>query len=208
MRPYGSLQTKGTFVQERHLLSRMPSAQRSIHRRVIAGLLATTIIGVGAGAFSLAVFTDTAASTGSFASGTIDITSSPAVAYTITSMLPGDNNTATMTIANAGTAQLRYSLSTVATTTLGTALTLTVKAVGTNCATFDGATILAATTLNGAAIGSPTQGAQAGDRILNAASNEVLCFRVSLPLATGNALQGLTSAVTFTFDAEQVANNP
>lgn len=174
----------------------------------MAGLLATTIIGLGAGAYSLAVFTDTAASTGSFASGTIDITSSPAVAYTVTSMLPGDASTATMTIANAGTAPLRYALTSTATTALGTALQLTVKTLGTNCATFDGTTVLAATALNGAAIGSPTQGAQAGDRVLAAASSEVLCFRVSLPLATGNTLQGLTSALTLTFDAEQVANNP
>lgn len=190
------------------LLTRMPSAQRRIQNRVLAGLLATTIVAVGAGAFSLAIFTDTAATTGSFASGTIDITSNPAVAYTVTAMLPGDTSTATMTIANGGTAQLRYSLTTTATTALGTALQLTVKTVGTNCATFDGATVLAAVGLNGAAIGSATQGAQAGDRILNAAANEVLCFQVSLPLASGNTLQGLTSAVTFTFDAEQVANNP
>ena len=64
------------------ILTRMPSAQRRIQNRVLAGLLATTIVGVGAGAFSLAIFTDSASSTGSFASGTIDITSSPAVAYT------------------------------------------------------------------------------------------------------------------------------
>jgi hypothetical protein len=31
---------------------------------------------------------------------------------------------------------------------------------------------------------------------------------VSLPLATADALQGATSAATFTFDAEQTANNP
>jgi hypothetical protein len=35
----------------------------------------------------------------------------------------------------------------------------------------------------------------------------VLCFRVSLPLATDNTAQGISSAVTFTFDAEQTANN-
>ena len=113
-----------------------------------------------------------------------------------------------MTIANAGTAQLRYAMSTTATTALGAALQLTVKTQGTSCAAFDGTTVLAATSLSGAAIGSNTQGAQAGDRTLAAASNEVLCFRVSLPLTSGNTLQGLTSAVTFTFDAEQTANNP
>ena len=185
-----------------------PARTGTRRRRALAGLLGLTIVGLGAGAFSLAIFTDSAASTGSFASGTIDITSSPAVAFTVANMMPGDTNTATMTIANAGTAQLRYSLTTTATTTLGTALTLTVKTLGTNCATFDGTTVLAATALNGAAIGSPTQGAQAGDRVLNAASNEVLCFRVTLPLAAANTLQGLSSAATFTFDAEQVVNNP
>jgi hypothetical protein len=31
---------------------------------------------------------------------------------------------------------------------------------------------------------------------------------VSLALSTGNAFQGVSSAATFTFDAEQTANNP
>jgi len=196
-------------VQERHLLDGQPSAQRRRRRRpILAVLLGLSVVGLGAGVFSLAIFTDTAASTGSFASGTIDITSSPAVAFNVTAMMPGDNQTATMTIANAGTAQLRYAMSTTATTALGTALQLTVKTQGTSCAAFDGTSVLAATALNGAAIGSNAQGAQAGDRVLAAASNEILCFRVSLPIGSGNTLQGLTSAVTFTFDAEQTANNP
>jgi hypothetical protein len=196
-------------VQERHLRTRKPSAHgRFRQRQILAALLGLSVVGLGAGVFSLAIFTDTAASTGSFASGTIDITSSPAVAFNVTGMMPGDQQTATMTIANAGTAQLRYAMATTATTTLGTALQLTIKTQGTSCAAFDGTTVLAATALNGAAIGSNAQGAQAGDRVLAAAANEVLCFRVSLPLTSGNTLQGLTSAVTFTFDAEQTANNP
>ena len=179
------------------------------HRRgILAVLLGLTSVSLGAGMFSLAIFTDTSASTGTFAAGTIDITSSPTVAFTVSSMVPGDNNTQALTIANAGTAPLRYALTSAATNALGSTLTLTVRALGTSCAAFDGTSILAATPLNGALIGSATQGAQAGDRVLAAATNEVLCFRVSLPLATGNALQGTTSAATFTFDAEQTANNP
>lgn len=170
-------------------------------------LLGLSVVSLGAGAMSLAIFTDSAASTGTFTSGTIDITSSPTVAFTVSAMMPGDANTQALTIANAGTGALRYSLATVATNTLGDTLTLTVKTLGTSCAAFDGTTVLAATVLDGAAIGSPTQGADSGDRVLAAAINEVLCFRVSLPLATGNALQGVSSAVTFTFDAEQTANN-
>lgn len=196
-------------MPERHLQPGMASARRRPRRRaILAVLLGLTVVGLGAGAFSLAIFTDTAASSGSFASGTIDITASPAVAFNVTGMMPGDSDTATMTIANAGSAQLRYAMSTTATTLLGTALQLAVKTQGTSCAAFDGADVLTIAGLNGAGFGSNAPGPQAGDRTLDAATNEVLCFRVSLPLASDSTVAGLTSAVTFTFDAEQTANNP
>jgi hypothetical protein len=163
---------------------------------------------VGAGLFSLAIFTDTDASTGTFASGTIDIESSPTVAFTVTDMVPGDSETQALTIDNVGSAELRYAMTAAATNPLGDALTLTVKTEGTSCAVFDGVTVLATAALDGAAFGDPSQGAQAGDRTLAALASEVLCFQVSLPLATGNGLQGASSSATFTFDAEQTANNP
>ena len=70
--------------------------------------------------------------------------------------------------------------------------------------------MLAATVLgaSGAGFGNPAAGAQAGDRTLAAAANETLCFRVTLPSGTGNAYQSATTTTTFTFDAEQTANNP
>ena len=74
-----------------------------------------------------------------------------------------------------------------ATNTLGSTLQLTVKTLGTDCATFDGTTVVGPTALDGALIGNAAPGAQAGDRVLTAATNEVLCFQVSLPWATGNA---------------------
>jgi hypothetical protein len=95
-----------------------------------------------------------------------------------------------------------------ATNVLGSTLQLEVKTLGTDCATFDGTTIVGPTTLNGALIGNVAPGDQGSDRVLTAATSEVLCFQVSLPKATGNALQNTTSAVTFTFSAEQTANNP
>jgi len=177
-------------------------------RRLLAALLGLSVLSVGAGAFSLAMFTDTAASTGTFATGTIDITSSPTVAFTVTGMMPNGSNTQALTIANAGTASLRYAMTAAATTPLGAVLTLEVRTLGASCAAFDGTVVLAATVLNGATIGNPAQGPDTGDRTLAGASNEVLCFRVSLPGTAGNALQGTTSAATFTFDAEQTANNP
>ena len=195
--------TTPTFGQT---VTRPPISRR--RRGVMAAILGLTTLSLGAGVFSLAIFTDTQDATGSFTAGTIDIAASPSVAFTVSAMVPGDTNTQAMTIDNDGTADLRWSLSTVATNPLGDALTLTVRQLGTSCAAFDGTVVLAATALDGASIGDETPGDDTGDRALSAAGSEVLCFRVSLPLATGDALQGGTSVTTFTFDAEQVDNNP
>ena len=184
-------------------------AHRQSQRKLIAALVASlAIAGLGSSALSLALFTDTDSSTWSFSTGTIDIESNPAVLTAVSGMMPGGTNTQALTIQNAGTASLRYAMTTVATNTLGDNLQLEVRTLGTSCATFDGTVVLAATALDGAAIGSPTQGAQTGDRTLAGGASEVLCFRVSLPLSAGNTLQGATSDATFTFDAEQTANNP
>jgi hypothetical protein len=189
-------------------VTRMPTRLTRAQRLGLAALLGLTAVSLGAGTMSLAIFSDTAASTGTFTSGTIDITSSPTVAFTVAAMVPGDATTQALTISNAGTASLRYSMTSAATNALGGSLNLTVRTLGTSCAAFDGAMVVASAPLDGALIGSAVQGGQAGDRTLAAATNEVLCFRVDLPLATGNALQGAMSDVTFTFDAEQTANNP
>ena len=63
-------------------------------------------------------------------------------------------------------------------------------------------------TLTAASFGNPAQGSQAGDRALAAAANETLCFQATLPLTTTNAYQGAATTTTFTFTAEQTANNP
>jgi len=60
----------------------------------------------------------------------------------------------------------------------------------------------------GQIFGNPAQGAQAGDRNLAVSASETLCFRVALPLSTGNAYKNAATTATFTFDAEQTANNP
>jgi hypothetical protein len=83
----------------------------------------------------------------------------------------------------------------------------TTALLGTSCAVFDGASVYTGM-LSAAAFGNLAQGAQAGDRMLNAAANETLCFQASLPVATGNAYQGAATTTTFTFSAEQTANNP
>jgi spore coat-associated protein N len=184
--------------------------RRRRRRGIVALLGAISMLTIGAGSISLAQFTDTAGATWNFTAGTIDISVNPTAFAAINPMMPGDVNTQSLTVLNGGTAQLRYAMSTTATNALGTAIQLTVKTedAGGGCAAFTGTTVVAATNLNGAAFGSSAQGAQAGDRNLAAGASEVLCFRVSLPLAASDSLQGATSAAAFTFNAEQTANNP
>ena len=186
--------------------------RRGLLALLIAG---TAIISMAGSIMSLAVFTDSQAVDGNvFTTGTIDISVAPATAIlTATTMMPGDTVNGSAVVTNAGTAQLRYSITGIATNPdtkgLASQLTVTIKTLGTSCAAWDGTQLYsgvvgyATTNL----VGDPTQGGQAGDRTLNASANETLCMRATLPLATGNAYQGATTTMTFTFDAEQTANN-
>ncbi len=173
-------------------------------------LIGSTVATIGTAAMSLALFTDTASSSGSFTAGTIDINTSPATLFTVTNMMPGDSVSATLNVANGGSAQLRYAMTSSSTNTdtkaLRDQLTLTIRP-GT-CPS--AAATIYSGPLSGASFGSTTAGAQAGDRTLNPTpTNEDLCFTVTLPggVSTGNAFQGATTTTTFTFSAEQTANN-
>lgn len=183
---------------------------------LLLATVALAVASVSAGGFSLALFTSTATIGGNtFTAGTIVIGLSPASALiTFSNMLPGDSTTGTLTVTSSGTSQLRYAMTTAATNADAKALrdqmTLVIKTKDTataGCTNFDG-TQLYSGTLAAGAIGDPTAGAQAGDRTLAGAASEVLCFRAALPSATGNAFQGATTTATFTFSAEQTANNP
>ncbi len=183
---------------------------------LLAGL---AVMSLSAGQMSLAIFTDQETVPATFSTGSIilDDVKIDALTLTTSAMMPGDTVTDDVVVENDGSSQLRYAVS--ATTTnpdtkdLRSQLTLTVKGLdvdGITCGSFDGTSILAATVLAATTtiLGSPTQGAQAGDRNLAAAANETLCFRVSLPSGTGNAYQSATAVTTFTFDAEQTSSNP
>ena len=134
-------------------------------------------------------------------------------------MAPGDQVTNPLVVTNAGSLQLRYAISGSATNADGKGLkdqlVLTIKTIdattpGTPCDNFDGTQLYSADLdgTTGALVGDPAQGDDTGDRTLNASAGETLCFRVSLPSSTGNAFQNAATTGTFTFDAEQTANNP
>jgi hypothetical protein len=198
------------------------NAHRLIGKRRLAALaLGLGLIGTVSGAMSLALFTDQETADSTFSSGSIvlDDVKIDGLTLSISPLMPGDLITDDVVVENDGTAQLRYSIATSTTNpdtkALRDALNLTIKTVdvttpGTPCDNFDGASTLYSGTLGAstAAVGSPAAGAQAGDRTLAGLSAETLCFRISLPLATGNAYAAASAVTTFTFDAEQTANNP
>jgi len=186
------------------------SKRRQRRRRALVVVLLTSALAtLGAGAMSLAVFTDSQATTGAWTTGTIVLGVSPSTAFSASNILPGASGSQDITVSNSGTGALRYALSTSATNTdskgLAAQLTLTINA-GT-CAS-PGAVVYATGALGSAAFGSNAQGAQAGDRSLAAGANENLCFAWSFPLSSGNGFRNAATTATFTFDAEQTSNNP
>lgn len=188
-------------------------SRRPRRAHLFVALIAAGAMAVAGIASSLATFTDSdVLGANAFTTGTVALGLSPATALlTSSALMPGDTVNGSLVVTNTGTGQLRYAVSSSSTNSDGKGLaaqmTLTVKTLGTTCAAFDGTTLFSGA-LSAAALGSNAPGAQAGDRTLNGAASETLCFRASLALGTGNAFQNATTTTTFTFDSEQTANNP
>jgi spore coat-associated protein N len=187
--------------------------------RILFVLLLVGVIGASLGVASNAIWTDSQnVDANVFSTGTIDISTNPTTALvTFSGMAPGDQVTNPITVTNAGSLQLRYAVtSTTTENTLAAQLDMTIKTGVTTCTNggfgSSGTVIYGpgdlGSTTGTNVIGNPAQGAQAGDRTLNASANEALCFHVELPSGTGNSFQGLTTTATFAFAAEQTANNP
>ena len=187
--------------------------------RILVVLLVVGVVAASLGVASNAIWTDSEdVDANVFSTGTVDISTNPTTALvTYSDMAPGDSTGGqSLTVTNAGTMDLRYAVTMTAdnTDTLGlyAELDLTIRDEGTDCTTFDGAVLYGPDLpflLTGDLIGDPTQGAQAGDRTLTTASpSEVLCFKVDLPLAAPDSVQGASTTAVFTFEAEQTDNNP
>lgn len=189
------------------------SIHRLDHRRrrraaLLALLLGLSLLTVGAGAFSLAVFTASDTSTGSFTTGNIDLLASPEAFFSVSGILPGASGSQTVNVSNSGNIELRYAFSTTATNAdlkgLRGQLVLTVTSGACPAA----GTQLYTGALGSAGFGSAAQGPHAGDRVLASGTNEDLCFEWSLPGTTGDGFQDAATTATFTFAGEQTANNP
>lgn len=170
-----------------------------------------------------ALFTDTdtiAANT--FTTGSVTLSTNPTTAaIAMANMVPGDKVTRPITVTNAGSMSLRYSV--LSTTdaldanVLAPQLDLTIKTGVTTCdnANFGSSGVIAVGTATGdlgsttgtKVMGDAATGPNTGDRTL-APGSEILCLQVELPIGVGSGSMGKTTTATFKFDSEQTLNNP
>jgi predicted ribosomally synthesized peptide with SipW-like signal peptide len=191
-------------------------------RKMLATIGALTPVVALSAVGTLALFTDQEAlGANLFNTGKIDLSLGTASAVvTASAMMPGDSaGPSALTVSNAaGSSALRYAVSVTTSTTdtknLAQALQLVVKTKdtdGAGCTSFNGTQLfsgdLAATATSGRLIGNATSGDQTGDRPLDVNGTEILCFKVSLPTSATNSVASANATATFTFDAEQTANN-
>ncbi|MDQ3610975.1 MAG: hypothetical protein M4D85_05090 [Actinomycetota bacterium] len=176
--------------------------------RVIAAL-GTLSGAVWAGTF--ATFTDSATSTSTFSSGTVnmELNDDTTDAYTFASlstsnMKPGDVKYATLKVENAGSIASTYTMTSAESEAVLSGQLQLGAVVG--AATCDAVGYAAAVTgVTGIVIanGSLASAAISTARPLAAAASELLCFKVELPSASGDTFQGLTTTSTFTFSLTQ-----
>ncbi len=179
----------------------LPRAPGRLGTTLLAAGLAVTGTWVGA----YAAWTDTVVATSTFSSGSIRLTANGATTtYAFTSLdvaglAPGATPTyALLTVANAGSVALSWSLATTATANqLSTDLRVgVVRIAGATC---DAAAFTGGTTLWAEAAGLAS--VAVASRPLAAGASDRLCFKVSLPSTSTNASANLTSTATMTLSA-------
>lgn len=175
--------------------------------RIRAALSLGVVLSVGATS-TFAYWTDAATVSGTtFTAGTIDLKtngSDNVTGYTtlnLSTMVPGNSTAAVLTIANTGTAPLKYTGTATATNADGKDLRSALVVKVTSDATTSGA--LPTTTCPGTAIagsGTSLNGALLPTgRLVAAGASEKVCVQVTLPAAAATALQGATTSVVLTF---------
>ena len=191
-----------TFALDDKVMNRRTRRRRAL----LAVLLASSLATLGAGAMSLAVFTDSDVTDGAWSTGTIDLNVGPTTTFGASGMLPGDTGEQTITVNNDGTGRLRYAMTSAETDASGLLgqMTLVIRegaCPSTGIVLYDGS-------FAAAALGSTVQGPNTGDRVVDAGASDQLCFGWELPKATGDFFQNKSATAVFTFVAEQTKNNP
>jgi len=174
-------------------------------KRILLGIITIGLISVFAIGATRAYFSDQGTSSGNtFATGTVDIEAGGETSLPVdfSDLAPGWENNGSLEVFNNGSLELRYAMITEPDTNEdGICGQLLVSIV-------NGSDTLYSGPLADAFFGNPAQGADNGDRILDASESEVLDFTFSLPLETDDDYQGTACVVNFVFDAEQTVNNP
>ena len=186
----------------------------SMRRKIIASLLALSVLGTGI--LSWAAITDTLNINGEFSTASIDLTANGEQSLTIQwpAGYSGQPYTQVYAVdlANEGTVELRYAITSTATysppvTNGWTGVAFTIHSVpdaasctvaGTNA----GNALAGATGgLGGYVVGSPAAGAQAGDRNLASDGSEFLCLKVSHGAPVFGENDSATQTITFSAEA-------
>lgn len=193
-----------------------PKVRRSRSGRARA-LLSLGAVAILASGFSIkgtfAFWTDSATvQTGSFQSGNLDITlngglvgqggSTTLTALALTNMAPGEAVAANVTLANAGSIGLTYTISGTASGDLAPGMRISLfrgaASTASRVMTCSGTQIGATATLS--SIATTFGAAQA----LATGGTDDLCVRVELPLTADNSFQSKTMTASLVFDAKQV----
>jgi spore coat-associated protein N len=178
-------------------------------RLLLCGLALTGVIWAG----TFATFSDSGTASSTVSAGTVDLVVGGAAddAYAFTSiemgnMKPGDAKYAPLTIANTGTLAFNYTMATSATDSdskaLRDQLTTEIRLVA-NAAACDSAGVGFTASMTTLTTSGPLSAAAIASRGLAAGSSEVLCYKVQLPSAAGDAYQGASTVATFSFSATQ-----
>lgn len=174
-------------------------------KKILMSLVVITVVGATAAGVTAAIFTDQSKNEGNtFATGTVDIEAGGGASLPVdfSNLAPGWEDSGSLEVFNNGSLELRYAMTTEPDTNeegICNQLLVLIKRDD---------EALYSDPLAGAFFGNPAQGADDGDRILDAGESEVLDFTFSLPLETDDDYQGTTCVVNFVFDAEQTVNNP
>lgn len=193
-------------------------------RYLIMGVALVGVAGIGIGSVaSSALFTDTESTTAAtITSGTIEITTGGnySANFPTSSMMPGDDKYGIISIANGnGAARLSSTANWSVANDLTADLEIRMVALANSSTTCTSSTDFSSP-LNSAVkpatasatsitmFGDPTAGSQTGDRDLAVNTTYYYCVNIKMPTTMPTAAQNDTSDLTFTFNAEQTANNP
>jgi hypothetical protein len=184
-----------------------PNTNTSIRRHLIRlGVSLATVITAGFGvvtAASGAMFTDTETASMDVSSGWVDITIGGKDQIALSKLKPGDVFFHSMNLANAGSLDFKYAITTARPKDNGAPLAdaILVETYKLD----DGASCNEEEFKKGTSIARPSSLTElhVENELIAPASSHTVCFRFELPISTPNAIAGKSSKVTMTIAAEQ-----